>query len=97
MSQLGFYFVEPPPHRIEARGQRAGQVACAAAFLRAARAAASSCFFFAAAARWLNLSTRPAVSMSFCCPVNSGWQAAQISTAISGNVEPVVKLLPHAQ
>ena len=71
--------------------------AVAAAFFLAARTAASSCFFFAAAARWLNLSTRPAVSISFCCPVNSGWQAAQISTPISGSVEPVVKVLPQAQ
>jgi len=37
------------------------------------------------------------VSTSFCCPVNNGWHPAQISTEISGNVEPVTKLFPHAQ
>ena len=97
MREFGFDFVEPPQHRIEPGGQGVVQETCAAAFLRAARTAASSCFFLAAAARWLNLSTRPAVSISFCCPVKSGWQAAQISTPISGRVEPVVKVLPQAQ
>jgi hypothetical protein len=80
----------PPDATIYARA------ACCASRV-ARRSAASSCLRFAAAARWLNLSTRPAVSISFCCPVNSGWQAAQISTPISGIVEPVVKVLPHAQ
>ena len=30
-----------------------------------------------------NLSTRPAVSISFCFPVKNGWQLEQISTRIS--------------
>ena len=46
-------------------------------------------FFVAAAAAWAawvltircwNLSTRPAVSTSFCLPVKNGWHAEQIST-----------------
>jgi hypothetical protein len=35
--------------------------------------------------------------MNFCCPVNSGWHAEQISTPISFIVEPVVNTLPQAQ
>src|SRR5437667_527846 len=44
-----------------------------------------------------NLSTRPAVSTSFCLPVKNGWQFEQISTWMSPLcVERVVKLLPQA-
>jgi hypothetical protein len=44
---------------------------------------------------FLNLSTRPAVSISFCLPVKKGWQAEQISVVISDLVERVKKVLPH--
>jgi hypothetical protein len=37
----------------------------------------------------LNLSARPAVSMSFCWPVKNGWQLAQISTWMVLRVERV--------
>src|SRR4029078_38515 len=47
--------------------------------------------------RLLNLSTRPAVSTSFCLPVKNGWQAEQISTCRSPFfVERVWKVSPQA-
>jgi len=46
--------------------------------------------------RW-NLSTRPAVSTSFCLPVKKGWHLEQISRWISGLVDRVWKVSPHAQ
>src|SRR5258706_7361216 len=43
-------------------------------------------------------STRPAVSISFCLPVNNGWHAAQVSTEISlFCVDRVTNWLPQAQ
>src|SRR5580700_3620483 len=95
IGKLRVDLVEAPRHRTQTVDQRA--VAAFFASRAVLRAAASSCFLRAAAERWLNLSTRPAVSTSFCCPVNSGWQAAQISTEISGSVEPVTNVLPQAQ
>ena len=62
----------------------------------ALRAAASAFFLSAIAARWLNFSTRPAVSRNFCCPVQSGWQLEQTSTLMDGDVDPVVNEFPHA-
>ena len=45
-----------------------------------------------------NLSTRPAVSISFWRPVKNGWQEEQISTRISPLcVELVLKVWPQAQ
>jgi hypothetical protein len=62
-------------------------------FFGAAAFAAASAYFF------VNRSTRPAVSISFCLPVKNGWQFEQISTR---NVSPfmvdrVGNELPHAQ
>jgi len=47
--------------------------------------------------RFLNLSTRPPVSTSFCLPVKKGWHFEQISTLIFSFVEPVSITLPQAQ
>ena len=47
--------------------------------------------------RFLNLSTRPPVSTSFCFPVKNGWHFEQISTRIFFFVEPVSITLPQAQ
>ena len=44
----------------------------------------------------LNLSTRPAVSTSFCLPVKNGWHWEQISTSISFEVDLVTISFPHA-
>src|SRR6266852_5118690 len=45
-----------------------------------------------------NLSTRPAVSTSFCLPVKNGWQFEQISTWMSPLwVDRVANLCPQAQ
>jgi hypothetical protein len=44
----------------------------------------------------LNRSTRPAVSTSFCLPVKKGWHFEQISRWISGFVDRVLKVSPHA-
>lgn len=49
------------------------------------------------ALRALNFSTLPAVSISFSLPVKNGWHLLQISTEISGLVEPTINLLPQAQ
>src|SRR5262249_2708146 len=46
--------------------------------------------------RWKR-STRPAVSMSFCLPVKNGWHFEQTSTRMSGLVERVLMISPHAQ
>jgi hypothetical protein len=63
-------------------------VGCCAAFL-ALRLAA---YFFS------NLSTRPAVSISFWRPVKNGWHEEQISTRISPLcVDRVLKVWPQAQ
>src|SRR5207248_6283782 len=43
-----------------------------------------------------NLSTRPAVSTSFCLPVKKGWHFEQISRWISGLVDRVLNVSPHA-
>ena len=60
-------------------------------FLRdLATAAAFLCF------SWKR-SILPCVSINFISPVKKGWQAAQISTWISGFVDPVVKVFPQAQ
>ena len=45
---------------------------------------------------WRNRSTRPAVSINFCLPVKNGWHWEQISTWITGTVDRVTKLFPHA-
>src|SRR6266436_3083112 len=63
-------------------------------FLVASKAACAACVL---AARCWNLSTRPAVSTNFCWPVKNGWQALQIPTMITGLVERVLTVLPHAQ
>jgi hypothetical protein len=62
-------------------------------FFAAPALAAASAYFF------VNRSTRPAVSISFCLPVKKGWQLEQISTL---NVSPfmverVGKVCPQAQ
>jgi hypothetical protein len=44
-----------------------------------------------------NFSTLPAVSKSFCLPVKNGWHAEQISAFMTGLVERVTKVFPHAQ
>jgi hypothetical protein len=44
----------------------------------------------------MNFSTRPSVSTIFCLPVKNGWQLEQISTRITGFVERVTNVLPHA-
>lgn len=60
-------------------------------------------FFFACGfASWasyffLNLSTRPAVSIIFCLPVIKGWQLEQISTLMSFFVDLVSMTLPQTQ
>src|SRR5204862_4363082 len=46
--------------------------------------------------RWKR-STRPAVSMSFCLPVKKGWHFEHTSTRMSGRVERVLMISPHAQ
>ena len=46
---------------------------------------------------FLNFSTRPAASISFCLPVKKGWQFEQISTWIVATVERVSTTYPHAQ
>jgi len=51
--------------------------------------------FFAALA--LNFSTRPAVSIIFSFPVKKGWHLPQISTLISGRVEPTSNSCPQEQ
>src|SRR5437762_14017007 len=43
-----------------------------------------------------NRSTRPAVSTSFCLPVKKGWHFEQISRWISGLVDRVLNVSPHA-
>jgi hypothetical protein len=43
-----------------------------------------------------NRSTRPAVSTSFCLPVKNGWQLEQMSVWISGCVDRVWNVFPHA-
>lgn len=70
--------------RVEAKGDY---------FFAAPALAAASAYFF------VNRSTRPAVSISFCLPVKKGWQLEQISTL---NVSPfmverVGKVCPQAQ
>jgi hypothetical protein len=45
---------------------------------------------------WRKRSMRPAVSMSFCLPVKNGWQFEQMSVWITGTVERVSNVLPHA-
>ena len=62
---------------------------------------AAGCFLAFAAAlrlsdvcapnRFVNRSTRPSVSISFCRPVKNGWQLLQISRCSSGLVERVVQ------
>jgi len=44
----------------------------------------------AALYRFLNFSTRPAVSRYFCLPVKNGWHAAQMPTWTFFAVEPTV-------
>ena len=51
----------------------------------------------ALACRALNLSMRPATSSIFSCPVKKGWHCEQISTSITGLVEPTVKAAPQEQ
>ena len=46
---------------------------------------------------FVNRSTRPSVSSSFCLPVKNGWQLEQISRCSSGLVERVFHVAPHAQ
>jgi hypothetical protein len=46
---------------------------------------------------FLNRSTLPAESTSFCFPVKKGWHFEQISTFISLTVAPVSNSLPQAQ
>ena len=45
---------------------------------------------------FLNFSTRPPVSTSFCLPVKKGWHFEQISTKMFSFVEPVSITLPQA-
>jgi len=47
--------------------------------------------------RFLNRSTRPAVSMIFCLPVINGWQFEQISILMSFFVDLVSIILPQTQ
>jgi len=62
-------------------------------FFAAPALAAASAYFF------VNRSTRPAVSISFCLPVKKGWQLEQISTLSVSPfmVERVGKVCPQAQ
>lgn len=46
---------------------------------------------------FLNLSTLPSVSISFCLPVKRGWHLLQMSTRIVSFVEPISNSAPHAQ
>ena len=46
---------------------------------------------------FVNRSTRPSVSISFCRPVKNGWQFEQISRCSSGFVDRVFHVAPHAQ
>jgi len=46
---------------------------------------------------FVNRSTRPSVSISFCRPVKNGWQFEQISRCSSGLVDRVFHVWPHAQ
>ena len=45
---------------------------------------------------FVNRSTRPSVSISFCRPVKKGWQFEQISRCSSGFVERVFQVAPQA-
>jgi hypothetical protein len=47
--------------------------------------------------RFLNRSTRPAVSIIFCLPVINGWQFEQISILMSFLVDLVSITLPQTQ
>src|SRR4029077_715768 len=64
-------------------------VCVVAAFLRLSDVCAP--YFF------VNRSTRPSVSSSFCLPVKNGWQLEQISRCSSGLVDRVFHVAPHAQ
>src|SRR4051812_15165358 len=64
-------------------------VFAAAAFLRPSVVCAPNFF--------VNRSTRPSVSISFCLPVKNGWQFEQISRCSSGFVDRVFHVAPHAQ
>src|SRR5205807_9744000 len=84
------------PSRRAARPEAAGQRAAAgvaflafAAFFRLSEVWAPNFF--------VNRSTRPSVSISFCRPVKKGWQFEQISRCSSGLVERVFHVAPHAQ
>src|SRR5581483_6240157 len=82
----------PGPAGQEDRAQRAAVVVsflAFAAFLRLSEVCAPNFF--------VNRSTRPSVSISFCRPVKNGWQLEQISRCSSGLVERVFQLAPQAQ
>ena len=58
--------------------------------------------FFRLATVWapnffVNRSTRPSVSISFCLPVKKGWQFEQISRCSSFFVDRVFQVAPQAQ
>ena len=46
---------------------------------------------------FMNRSTRPSVSISFCLPVKKGWQFEQISSRRSFLVDLVFHVAPQAQ
>ena len=46
---------------------------------------------------FLNFSTRPPRLTNFCWPVKNGWHDEQTSSLISGLVDIVINVLPHAQ
>ena len=46
---------------------------------------------------FVNRSTRPSVSISFCFPVKNGWQLEQISSRTSFFVDRVFHVVPQAQ
>ena len=75
--------------RWSASGGRCFLLRLRAAFLRLSDVCAPNFF--------VNRSTRPSVSISFCRPVKNGWQFEQISRCSSCLVERVFHVAPHAQ
>ena len=64
------------------------EAAFAGAFFRLATVCAPNFF--------VNRSTRPSVSISFCLPVKNGWQLEQISRCSSFLVDRVFQVAPQA-
>ena len=81
----------------DANGPAAAGVAFLAFVFLAAAAAVFRLSDVCAPNFFVNRSTRPSVSISFCRPVKNGWQFEQISRCRSGLVDRVFQLAPQAQ